>query len=144
MRLQVKEHGMCPVTCGTSLPCGHDCQGSCSACCKVRLRTGIVSEAKNLAAQHVPCRQPCRNVLVCGHPCSDRCHPPEEPCSRCKRECSTKCAHKACDKDCNQVRQTGFSPEPKDYVCVQSCKSGVLSTFLNKSLASSKPADLKD
>jgi len=79
----------CPYECGTILPCGHPCPGSCRRC------TGV--------NKHLPCTKVCGWQQPCGHFCKSVCHA-DKPCpSACPEPCPDFCEHGPCKNRCSDV-----------------------------------------
>jgi len=57
----------CPNPCGTNLPCGHTCSGTCSSC-KATYNDQVVFK-------HSECTKICdRGSGTCNHTCPKKCH----------------------------------------------------------------------
>ncbi|KAL9958948.1 hypothetical protein ACROYT_G036026 [Oculina patagonica] len=76
----------CPIACGGTLECGHQCSGRCGTCRMGRIHQG--------------CAEECKRVLICSHSCQERCNMPCPPCSK---DCEDRCVHSRCDKTCGEV-----------------------------------------
>ena len=100
----------CPVPCGKSMECGHDCKGTCGKCSMGRLHVACVKKCnRSLACGHIckfpcpsfcpPCTQKCQNY--CYHSrCPKKCY---EPCVPCREPCLWKCKHYKCTATCGEM-----------------------------------------
>jgi hypothetical protein len=76
-----KEDGFkCPTSCGTLLPCGHSCPGTCGRC--------NTTDAKGSpVVKHADCSKICgRKFGTCNHNCPRRCHDGTD-CGLCHNPC---------------------------------------------------------
>ncbi|KAI5811330.1 hypothetical protein DFH27DRAFT_21800 [Peziza echinospora] len=89
----------CPIVCGKSLLCGHQCVARCYECTSIRSKTTEDGVAKS---EHVKCRTKCgRGLSACQHVCSKACHGTEE-CGLCEKPCEIRCNHSQCTKKCHE------------------------------------------
>lgn len=86
---------ICKATCGTVLPCGHECKRPCSVC---RPRSSDLT-AKVI---HGQCRQRCgRPYSTCAHSCQAVCHQGKQ-CPLCTAACDVSCSHSKCQLPCHE------------------------------------------
>ena len=76
---------ICEEKCYETLPCGHQCSGTCGKCLGGTL--------------HVKCKKPCEKNLICGHRCEERC---ASKCI-CYKQCPNRCPHGECGDLCCDI-----------------------------------------
>lgn len=86
----------CPTPCGTILPCGHVCPGTCGRC-----------DTKGIEDQpivnHAKCNTRCgRKMGTCTHNCDRLCHGGDD-CGVCPKPCEVRCKHSRCPRKCHET-----------------------------------------
>ncbi|KAI8936487.1 hypothetical protein NX059_006892 [Plenodomus lindquistii] len=99
----------CPIPCKTTLPCTHDCPGTCGTC-----EVTIVFDEP--IVNHQPCAIICgRKMGTCNHNCKDYCHKGSD-CGLCQQPCEVRCKHNRCPQKCHEPCAPCVEP------CVWSCE----------------------
>ena len=100
----------CPIPCGATLECGHQCSGKCGECRMVRVhkRCGLRCDSV-LVCSHL-CKEPCpMSCPPCSLLCESRCvhakckHQCGEACVPCSHKCGWRCVHYKCDRRCGEL-----------------------------------------
>ena len=133
----------CPIPCGATLECGHQCSGKCGECRMVRVhkRCGLRCDSV-LVCSHLckepcpmscpPCSLLCENRCVhakCKHQCGEACVPCSHKCGwrcvhyKCDRRCGELCNRPRCDKPCKKILKCGSRryPHPCRGLCGEVC-----------------------
>lgn len=94
---------LCPVICGASLECAHQCGEPCGRCLDRTLKNPQTPRDADdplpQRSNHGRCRKSCGRTFACGHFCKRPCHAGTE-CGACPETCIVKCAHSACGQKC--------------------------------------------
>lgn len=70
----------CPTPCGSLLPCGHQCPGTCGHCNSKTIDDKVV-------VKHMSCIEKCRRKMgTCNHACDRLCHDGTD-CGLCQKPC---------------------------------------------------------
>ncbi|KAF2691044.1 hypothetical protein K458DRAFT_355487 [Lentithecium fluviatile CBS 122367] len=102
------EHYRCPARCGTYLPCGHACPGTCGNC-------NIKGNDGEPMVKHPKCTKACgRRFGACNHTCPKACHNGQD-CGLCLSNCEVRCKHSQCKLKCHEACA------PCVEVCTWSC-----------------------
>ncbi|KAK2554522.1 NFX1-type zinc finger-containing protein 1 [Acropora cervicornis] len=109
----------CPVPCGATLECGHQCSGKCGECRMGRVHKRCRSKCERLLVCSHTCKVPCpMSCPPCSSPCENRCshakceHECGEACVPCSHKCEWKCAHYKCNKQCGELCNRPRCDEP--------------------------------
>jgi hypothetical protein len=79
--------------CGSILPCGHQCSGSCGRC-------NSRNDLQEVATKHFRCKKVCGRLFgTCSHTCPRFCH--EDVCGACSLPCEVRCSHSNCTLKCS-------------------------------------------
>ena len=146
----------CGSSCSTKLSCGHECEGKCSNCYKLRIHSlckyglklrhfcghTFPVDCLKLEDTHpgkMPCTASCTHNR-CSHNCSTDCPPCIEPCQwvcphyQCSKLCHEMCDRPPCNERCiNRLtcghQCVGICGEPCPTICPE-CKSQDFSKML--------------
>ncbi|KAH4209175.1 hypothetical protein HBI81_042970 [Parastagonospora nodorum] len=85
----------CPEPCKSTLPCGHQCPGSCGHCKSKTVDNKSV-------VKHAKCMEKChRKMGTCNHACGRYCHDGTD-CGLCQKPCEVRCKHSKCPHKCHE------------------------------------------